>query len=140
MAGLSFSFGYPYGYYAPYYALPAGTLRRRLGRPVHQGEEREDQSYQRGENAGDQGYYDRDPARDEGRPAGAELRLTVLPDDASVWIDGEFRGAAHGLARLTLAPGRHEIEIVRPGFRTASREVELHPGASVSVHTELARP
>jgi PEGA domain len=125
--GLSFSLGgYPYagGYYAPYYDDSYVS----------------DEPYDGGGSARDEDYYDRDDARDEGRAEGAELQLIVLPDDASVWIDGEFRGVARGTARLGLPPGRHQIEIVRPGYRTAARDVELRDGASVSVRIELTRP
>jgi hypothetical protein len=123
---LGFSFGgYPYagGYYAPYY--DDGSVS--------------DESYLGGASVRDDDY-DRDDPRDDGRADGAELQLIVLPDDASVWIDGEFRGVARGMARLTVPPGRHQIEVVRPGYRTATREVELQDDASVSVRIELTRP
>jgi hypothetical protein len=70
----------------------------------------------------------------------AELKLAILPPDASVWIDDEFRGPAQSLARLVLPPGRHRVEVVRPGFRTEVREVDLRPGALVSLRIELVRP
>ena len=70
----------------------------------------------------------------------AELKLAVLPPDASVWIDDEFRGPAQSLSRLVMPPGRHRVEVVRPGFRTAVREVDLRPGALVSLRIELERP
>ena len=125
--GLSFSLGgYPYvgGYDAPYYDDGYSS----------------DEPYDGGGSARDGDYYDRDDRRDDGRAEGAELRLIVLPDDASVWIDGEFRGVAREMARLGLPPGRHQIEIVRPGFRTEAREVDLRDGASVSVRIDLTRP
>ena len=68
------------------------------------------------------------------------MRLSVLPEDASVWIDGEFRGVARALARMGLPPGRHQLEVVRPGLRTEARVIEAHANASVSVHIELTRP
>ena len=70
----------------------------------------------------------------------AELKLAVLPPDASVWIDDEFRGPAQSLSRLVMPPGRHRVEVVRPGFRTEVREVDLRPGALVSLRIELERP
>ena len=70
----------------------------------------------------------------------AELKLAILPPDASVWIDDEFRGSAQSLARLVLPPGRHRVEVVRPGFRTAVREVDLRPGVAVALRIELERP
>lgn len=125
--GLSFyySSGYPYvgGYSAPYdYGYVTDDVYAGGG----------DEPY--GEAA------DRDDLRDQGRADDAELQLFVMPDDASVWIDGAFRGTARGLGRLALPPGRHQVEVVRPGFRTTEREVDVRPGASVSLRIELERP
>jgi hypothetical protein len=64
----------------------------------------------------------------------------VLPEDASVWIDSEFRGTAREAGRLTLAPGRHQVEIVRPGFRSETRDVDVRAGSSVSLRIDLERP
>ena len=117
--GLSFYYGYPsvgVGVYsAPYYA-----------------DDMDDGAY-----AGGASYPTGDDAR---RDDGAELRLLVVPEDASVWIDSEFRGTARSVDRLTLGPGRHEIEVVRPGFRSTTREIQLQPGASNSLRIELERP
>ena len=70
----------------------------------------------------------------------AELQLLVVPEDASVWIDDEFRGVARDLARIPLPPGRHRIEVVRPGFRTAAQDVDLRSGTATSLRIELERP
>jgi hypothetical protein len=121
--GLSFyySSGYPYvgGYSAPY----------DVGYVI-------DESYPGdGDEPGEE-YSDRGEPREDD----AELRLDVMPEDASVWIDGEFRGTARELARLALSPGRHQVELVRPGFRTVTREVEVHPDGTASLRIELERP
>ena len=117
--------GYPYygGYDAPY---DIGYVS--------------DEPYWSGGSARAEDYDDRDDPRDDARAEGAALRLIVVPDDASVWIDGAFRGVARGLARLALPPGRHEVEVVRPGFRTATREIAVHPGTTASLRIELERP
>lgn len=67
------------------------------------------------------------------------LRLDVEPRDASVYIDGEFRGAGRELRRLELPPGRHRIEIVRPGFRTLERDVEVKSGRSEDLEIRLEK-
>jgi len=67
------------------------------------------------------------------------LVLDVRPGDAAIYIDGEFRGAAGGLERLTLPSGRHLLEVVRPGYRTVQREIEIRPGKSESVAVDLER-
>jgi hypothetical protein len=68
-----------------------------------------------------------------------QLRLDVRPSDASIYVDGEFRGTARDHDRLTLPPGRHRIEVVRPGFRTLEREVDIRPGRTSDLEVELIR-
>jgi len=83
----------------------------------------------------------RDDAREDERDdAGAgTLRLDVNPPDASVYVDGEFRGAGRRVENLRLAPGRHRIEVVRPGYRTVEREVDVRPGEISRVEIDLGR-
>lgn len=71
---------------------------------------------------------------------GGILRLSVRPADASVYVDGAFRGSGREASSLKLAPGRHRIEVVRPGYRTMEREVEIAPGEPTEVTIELERP
>lgn len=73
-------------------------------------------------------------------PEPGRLRLDVRPGDASVYVDGEFRGTAAQLGELTLPTGPHRIEVVRPGFRTEERDVDVAPGSSRAVTIELPRP
>jgi hypothetical protein len=94
-----------------------------------------------------------DEARYEDRPrpgeaAGEEVRsygepgtlnLDVRPGDATVYLDGEFRGEARALRGLRLPPGRHRVEIVRPGYRTEEREVEVRPGDTADLAVDLER-
>jgi hypothetical protein len=77
--------------------------------------------------------------REEGAP-GNVLRLVVRPTDASVYVDGEFRGSGAEAGSLVLAPGRHRIEVVRPGYRTQDRAVEVGPHSSTELTIELERP
>ena len=76
--------------------------------------------------------------RDEA-PAPATLRLNVKPPDASIYIDGTFRGTAREAASVLLPPGRHKIEIVRPGYRTVEHEVETAVGEPTDLTIELER-
>jgi len=75
--------------------------------------------------------------REEARPT--QLRLDVSPKDASVYVDGEFRGTAGLLTDrpLALGPGTHRIEIVRPGLQAVSREVSLESGESEEISVVL---
>ena len=75
------------------------------------------------------------PPRNTGR-----VRLEVRPDDASIYVDDEFWGNARETKLLTLRSGRHAIELVRPGFSTARREVDVVEGETSDVLVELERP
>jgi hypothetical protein len=68
-----------------------------------------------------------------------QLRLDIRPSDASIYVDGEFRGTARDHDRITLPPGRHRVEVVRPGFRTVERDVEVRPGRTSELEVELIR-
>ena len=80
----------------------------------------------------------RDPEGERARDAGM-LRLDVRPSDASIYVDGGFRGTARDLDRLRLSPGRHRIEMVRPGYRTVEREVDIRPGETSDLRADLDR-
>ena len=80
------------------------------------------------------------PAVSAEPPLAGTVRLSVRPDDASVYVDGAFRGSAREASELKLAPGRHRIEIVRPGYRTVEREVDVVPRETTDLSVELERP
>ena len=82
---------------------------------------------------------DRGSVRGDVRADAGTLRLDVRPGDASIYVDGAFRGAARDLDRLRLSPGRHHIEMVRPGYRTTERDVEIRPGETSEVRADLER-
>ena len=75
----------------------------------------------------------------ERRGDGGQLRLEIRPSDASIYVDGEFRGTARRVLSLSLPPGRHRVEVVRPGYRTFEREVDLRPGRTEDVTVDLER-
>jgi hypothetical protein len=87
---------------------------------------------------------------DEDRPPVAEdevraqefgrLQLDVQPEDASVYVDGAFRGTGREASSLRLAPGRHRIEVVRPGYRTAESDVDVPAGETTRLKVILDRP
>jgi hypothetical protein len=127
LPGLGLGFYFSDGYAAPYYSAPYYYA----GPPAASG------GYYGGGYYGGGGYG----AAPAPEPADAAvLLLEVVPDDASVWIDDEFRGLARDLARVALPPGRHRIEVVRPGFRTATEEVDLGPATATTLRLELERP
>jgi len=98
-----------------------------------------------GERREEPRYEPRDEAREEAEAGAADvpgdagtLRLDVHPSDASIYVDGSFRGTAR-MRSLRLSPGRHRIEVVRPGYRTMEREVDVEPGREVELRFELDR-
>lgn len=87
---------------------------------------------------GDRGRADSEGReRERGEPG--TLRVEVRPEDASIYVDGQFFGTSRRSEALTLPPGRHRIEVVRPGYRTVEREVEIRPGRSESIAIDLER-
>lgn len=56
---------------------------------------------------------------------GTPVVLDVEPADASVYVNGEFRGTVAELRQVVLPPGKHRLEIVRPGYVTLDRELEV---------------
>ena len=68
------------------------------------------------------------------------FRIEVRPDDTSVYVNDEFQGLARETRVLYLPPGRHKIELLRPGFTTEVREVQAALGESQDVSVELQRP
>ena len=74
-------------------------------------------------------------------PDAAELKLTVNPDRAAVFVDdgyvghaAEFGGAFHS---MLLSPGKHRIKVELPGYRTFETEVNLLPRQKSKVETDL---
>ena len=82
----------------------------------------------------DADYGDRDGTADAGR-----LQLDVRPADATIYVDGQFRGTATSDSVLDLAPGRHTVEVVRPGYQTERRVVDVRIGEARSLSIELRR-
>lgn len=66
------------------------------------------------------------------------VRLSVRPEDASVYVDGAFHGTG-GATAVALAPGRHRIEVVRPGYRTVERDLDVAAGDTAEIDVELER-
>ena len=89
---------------------------------------------------GEDRYDDRDRDRQADQTGERALvRLDVQPADASVYVDGVFRGTGRDLRQLRLPAGRHRIEVVRPGYRTIERDVEVAPGQTLDVGIDLDR-
>jgi len=73
----------------------------------------------------------------------AEVKISVNPDRAAVFVDdqfvghaGEFGGAGRG---LLLAPGHRKILITLPGYQNFQTEVDLTPNQKFEVKTDLMK-
>lgn len=73
----------------------------------------------------------------------ATLKLTVHPGRAAVFLDGKFVGHASefggALHSMLISPGKHQIKVELPGYRTFETEVNLLAGQKSEVKTELAK-
>ena len=68
-------------------------------------------------------------------PDGAKVALRSVPDHAQVWIDGLFVGATP--LDLTLAPGRHLVEMRDATSEMVCQQIELQPKQSREVLSTL---
>jgi hypothetical protein len=127
------------------YVAPDSTLKLRYDMQKGAGEtfedlagsapEREVRREKRDPESEDTGMAVR-PREEEPATAG-RLNLRVRPADASVYIDGAFRGTGREAASLPLAPGRHRVEVVRPGYRTVEKDVDIVPDEPVEMTVDL---
>ena len=73
----------------------------------------------------------------------AELRVTVHPKRAAVFLDGNYVGHASELGgrfhSLLVSPGNHKIKIELPGYRTFETDVNVLAGQKSEVKTELIK-
>jgi hypothetical protein len=74
----------------------------------------------------------------QGEPGG-DVRLRVEPKDATVYVDGEYRGTARELPGLRLAAGHHRIELVRPGFRPLEMEFDVEADQTTRLDLSMER-
>jgi hypothetical protein len=69
------------------------------------------------------------------------VSLEVSPSDASVYVDGGYAGLVRDFdgtqGTLTLANGRHEIEISAPGYEPMTLDVDTVPGEIVPYRGDL---
>src|SRR5271163_704884 len=73
----------------------------------------------------------------------AEVKITVHPSRAAVFLDGlfvghvgEFEGAGRG---MLVGPGMHHIKIALPGYQTFETDINPTANQKVEIKTELAK-
>jgi hypothetical protein len=73
----------------------------------------------------------------------SELKVTVQPKRAAVFLDGNYVGHASELGgkfhSLLVGPGKHTIKIELPGYRTFETVIEVVAGQKSEVKTELLK-
>jgi hypothetical protein len=73
----------------------------------------------------------------------AEIKLSVNPDRAAVFVDGLLIGHAGefgGIAKsLLVAPGHRKISISLPGYQTFTTEVDLAANQKFNLKTDLLK-
>ena len=73
----------------------------------------------------------------------AEIKLSVVPDRAAVFVDGLFAGHVAefgGMGRaLLVAPGKRKIAISLPGYQTFETEITLVANQKFQVKTDLIK-
>jgi len=76
-------------------------------------------------------------------PVTAEIKLSVNPDRAAVFLDnlfvghvGEFGGIAKS---LVVAPGHRKITISLPGYQSFTTEIDLAPNQKFEIKTDLQK-
>ena len=73
----------------------------------------------------------------------SEIKMSVNPDRAAVFLDGQFVGHAAefgGIAKsLIVAPGHRKISISLPGYETFNTEVDLAPNQKFVLKTDLVK-
>ncbi|HUQ50873.1 MAG TPA: PEGA domain-containing protein, partial [Gammaproteobacteria bacterium] len=68
--------------------------------------------------------------------ADGRVELASAPSEASVSVDGEFRGRTP--LSLRLAPGRaHRVTLTKPGYETAARELSVGADSGRRLQVEL---
>lgn len=65
------------------------------------------------------------------------VRLQVEPLDVAVRLDGQELGKTPHLVELAVAPGKHQLELRRPGYRGVAREVVVPEAGALEVKETL---
>jgi len=72
-----------------------------------------------------------------------EVKLSIDPDRAAVFVDDQFAGHAHefgGAGRaMLLSPGHHQIKITLPGYKSFTTEIDVRANQKYDIKTQLPR-
>jgi hypothetical protein len=72
-----------------------------------------------------------------------EVKLSIEPDRAAVFVDDQFAGHAHefgGAGRaMLLSPGKHRIKITLPGYQSFDTEIDVRANQKYDIKTQLPK-
>jgi hypothetical protein len=118
------------------YGVPGRTIKLRYDMVRGSGEDEAENL------AGDAPPDDKDVAYDEEDPSDVrdfgKLRLDVRPTDAAVYIDGQPYPRANE-DDVKLPAGTHRLEVVRPGYLSLERDVEIRADKTAKLDVELEK-
>jgi len=115
------------------------AARRRDGSWRDRGSDSRDDEDMTPRERREQRNAERDSAAAAGNGQG-HVHLRITPGDASVYLDGTFIGTATQVANATgmvVAPGKHRVEVVRPGYQSEHADFDAAPGETVEVKVDL---
>jgi hypothetical protein len=73
----------------------------------------------------------------------AEVRLSIEPDRAAVFVDEQFAGHAHefggGGRAMLLSPGKHHIKITLPGYQSFDTDIDVRANQKYEIKTQLPK-
>ncbi|PYV92429.1 MAG: hypothetical protein DMG90_04500 [Acidobacteria bacterium] len=75
--------------------------------------------------------------------ATGELKLSVNPDRAAVFVDNQFLGHVNefqGIGKaMLLTPGKHQVRLALPGYLPFETVVDLHANQKMKLETDLVK-
>jgi len=124
--------------------LAAGEANEPLPQPSPDARDEEDGEFQAAPPRGPDRQFPQPRDRVRRAPRSSStgtVSIRVQPADAEILIDGERWSAGDSVERLVvqLGEGPHRIEVERPGYRSASLDVDVRPGETTPVNIALSR-
>jgi hypothetical protein len=76
-------------------------------------------------------------------PGKTMMTFQVEPKDATIYIDGDYYGSVDGQnnneIQVLLADGSHRLEVVRPGYATFSKDIQVDETSTHSLTIQLEK-
>jgi hypothetical protein len=68
------------------------------------------------------------------------VNVDIQPTEATLYVDGAFRGMGRDITSLSLPEGHHRVEVVYPGYKTWARDVDVSLTQPTNLQIILERP